>query len=502
MLLMLLLYFIKVSSTASNARHYEVLHLSKNCTLYEIKRSFRKLALELHPDKVHKRSFHDKDKMNRQFLEVQEAYAVLSSPTRRLQYDLLLTGVDYEDYTEPERDLNMVPNRQFHFYLKTSKYRLAFATTFPPNSIPVIKVNIAISFAKTLVGVNNYKQPFHRREICDACKGTGGKNGDVEVCPFCNGIGQASHLFAHPSGSFDQMSYSGCAYCDGQGFIPKNKCDVCGGRGVVIGESVLNVNLKRGFRSGSTVHIKNAGHVTKDGRVGDVVATIKLVLPENWDISNTDGVDELVYDLKVPFAEILVGFRKTLFTPDTTEMFILQRDGIGKDTSVTTDHNAMKDGSMSIPTFPTKYTIEHLLYGFLEEFPNLGLVNEENEKRGILKVRVIADFSTLSASETVELFLQLHNIEMNEVFQNEDIMREYEILLKHLLSIQNVTNKLKFDTSLRSLLDNYHKTIMNMTLSSREEDETRSQNSAESNGISLDDFDFDLGPEDVIFAQK
>ncbi len=270
--------------------HYDVLRIPRDCTIKEIKKSYRKLALELHPDKVNNRrdglpgNCSSHEELKELFLRVQEAYAVLSSATQRLQYDLLLSGVEYVDYTEPEIDRYMPPGKTFRLYVKTPSYRMAFATVFPQLTIPAIAVEIKFTLSDTIKGVENHKHTFHRREICGACHGTGSKNGDVEICSFCSGVGQAPHLFHHKDGEFEQMTNTTCGMCDGLGFIPKERCDVCGGKGVVIGENSLFVSLPPGFSGDKTETVPKSGHVGRDSRIGDVALTIAIDLPDGWEI--------------------------------------------------------------------------------------------------------------------------------------------------------------------------------------------------------------------------
>ena len=499
--------------------HYNILQLSKDCTVKEIKKSYRKLALELHPDKVKSGygfpgNCSSAEELKELFLSIQEAYAVLSSATRRVQYDLQLSGVDYVDFTEPEVDRYMSPGKPFRMYVKTPTYRISFATTaFPQLAIPAIDIEIKLNLMDNINGLENHKHTFLRRQICGACHGTGSKNGDVEVCSFCSGIGQASHLFRHADGQFEQMTNTSCGMCDGRGFLPKEKCDVCGGKGVVIGENSLGASFPRGFVGSDSESVPNHGHVSRDSRIGAVSLTVVLDLPEGWKILKSGADSKLHHVVNVPFQEYVAGFSKTVFTPVHGESFSVERgpvkcsypaEGIGAGEDVDANAHAHTTNTGNDDSNSAD-VIHALTHGFTEDVDGYGLYSSDAEKlnhRDFLTVKIVCDFSQSSAVEVIttliarELLQPLKSLNEDQGLGSErrrqedshngtktrlaqtriqsenqakvrgKTIRDYSCLLKHLAQVQK---QLKIDDfTLLDLLEEFSAVMMDISVNVQE----------------------------------
>ena len=492
-----------VHSDAKKLRnHYEVLNVTRDCTLSEIKKAYRHLALELHPDKFRKSSKFghlDLDAAKTFFLEVQNAYSVLGAHDRRKQYDLQLSGIEYENYVEAEADSRyMKAASTFRTFIKTPSYRMFFETSFPQESIPMITVELKVSIKDSLFGLQNRRHVFHRREICGSCNGTGTKNGQVVLCKFCQGLGQANHLYSHPSGNFEQMTNTICGMCHGLGFTPQEKCDVCGGKGMNIGENYFIVSIPPGFRSGYSLVINGAGHMSSDARIGSVHVTVKIDLPEGWEIVSNASQDTLHYTMKMSIYDILAGFERDIYSP-SGEVVHVRQSPVTKQLE-DTPCSTCDDSALDILT---------LIQGIHSEYEYMGMLNS-NSERGMLKVRILCDFLEEDAKG---FFLLLEdagilkplpgNFSENITESIEEIADKQKGLQDRLRLMQHLQLLLmeekRTDPTLVELMNTYNAfVIQNEILRAVSEGTDGSREHVD--GLDLEDFNFNIAPDDIQFA--
>ena len=256
LLVVLALTFISISiSTTEESRQtfYDILHVPFDATDADIKKSYRLLALEYHPDKIFQfnpaMTEEEKNETNDIFLKVQEAYETLHDSERRLQYDLKLTGVQY-DIVEDEAPSPYM-SRPFQLFVKSPRFKMAFYANFAKPKVPDIHIIVDASLENALHGLE-VNQKFYRRVICSFCRGKGGLDGECKGCMQCDGTGVAKLLYSHyGSGhqtarstntpTFEQMSESTCQSCQGKGCIPTGKCLNCQGSGI---HSILHSTVK------------------------------------------------------------------------------------------------------------------------------------------------------------------------------------------------------------------------------------------------------------------
>ncbi|MGA3020407.1 MAG: DnaJ domain-containing protein [Candidatus Micrarchaeales archaeon] len=196
--------------------YYDLLGVKKGADLDEIKRAYRSLALRYHPDRNKSKDAEEK------FKEINEAYAVLSDPQKRQQYDVMgsdqfgqvftmddiFRGFDFDNIF---RDLGV------NFGFPGFGSGGTFEVGPDPNQM-----------FDTLFGRGSVRYS----KKCDACGGTGTEKGSkVIVCTTCNGRGQITTSGAMGNMRF-QMSRT-CENCGGSGKIPERRCRKCGGRGYI-----------------------------------------------------------------------------------------------------------------------------------------------------------------------------------------------------------------------------------------------------------------------------
>jgi len=395
-----------------------------------------------------------------------------------------------------------------------------------------------VSLADTLAGILNKKHTFHRREICEACNGTGSKGGEVIQCRFCKGAGTANHLFAHPSGEFEQLTHTVCGVCAGAGFMPKEKCDVCAGKGMNIGESSFTFSLAAGFRSGYSFSVADAGHMSKDSRIGIVHATMRLELPDGWSIQ---PIDVLHYAMYIPLQDILDGFSRDVYSPSGEVAHVLRRpvypaakaldkpttdNGTDSDTLHFRQRGEEGPEIEADPDAEVPLDVMTLLHGINFHFPELGVL--VGRERGPMQVHVSCTFPQTDPLKVFELLekygvlaplvLPVPGQALNgtsETGEEENSKEKREMLHRSLQDrytlLQQIALTMKgaegstADPMLARLTNFYSAHLINLEMrrddarGDEEVPEAEEDGAAGGEGISLKDFDFDIAPGDVQF---
>lgn len=259
--------------------YYTVLGVNKASTSDEIKKSYRKLAKELHPDK----NPNNKEAEER-FKEVSEAYEHLSDPVKKTKYD----------------QFGHVSNNQ-------QPSRHDFGHEMQVRRGEDMNLLIKLTLEELYTGiVKRYK--YMRNEKCDTCDGHGGS--DAQECTVCNGMGWVARLHNTPFGLIS-TSHT-CRTCDGCGFINKNQCEPCKSSGLKSKEETIDITIPSGMHEGSPVYMEGKGHAVKNGITGNLNIHIQE-LPNKTYMRN--GSD-LKMTLKLSYAQLVLGDKVELDTID------------------------------------------------------------------------------------------------------------------------------------------------------------------------------------------
>jgi len=212
--------------------YYEILGVPRNATTEEIKKAYRKLAMEYHPD----RNPGNKE-AEEKFKEITEAYQILSDPEKRKRYDMYgHSGISESDYIhftdvhdifEVFRDIfDSFGGGFFDDFFGTRTQTRKVQKGIPGSDR---KLRLKLTLEEIATGVRK-KLKIKHFKVCDACGGTGAKSrGGYAVCPVCNGTGEVKQV---RRGFFGQMvTITTCANCGGEGKVIKEPCNVCGGEG-------------------------------------------------------------------------------------------------------------------------------------------------------------------------------------------------------------------------------------------------------------------------------
>lgn len=233
--------------------YYSILGVEKSATKEEIKKAYRRLAKEWHPD------VNPDPKAKERFQEINEAYYVLSNDEKRREYDRILNSGDEKSY------------RDFMEYIQDFLESVwqGMRRTPKPKRGQDIRLKIELSLEEAALG--GEKEIEYERWIdCLECGGKG-YMGNMEkvICHACEGTGKRiSGIFNFPRP---------CSVCKGRGYIIKNLCPACGGRGRVAKKSRVKITIPPGTDEGDILKVAGFGHTgERGGEPGDLYLRVVL----------------------------------------------------------------------------------------------------------------------------------------------------------------------------------------------------------------------------------
>jgi molecular chaperone DnaJ len=295
--------------------YYEMLGVSKDANKEEIKKAFRKMAHQYHPDK----NKGDDSK----FKELNEAYQVLSDDTKRAQYDRF--GSNYQNAGggfQGGFDPNGFGFDFSGFQGNAQGFDMGdigdiFSDFFGGNMGRSqtkrgrdISTEISITFKESIFGVNR-KILISKQSLCNSCKGSGGKTSSKkETCSKCNGKGQIRETKQSFFGAISTNRI--CESCDGSGETYKELCISCKGKGVEKREEEVNIAIPAGIQNGEMIRMTGLGESIKNGQSGDFYIKIN-VTPHP--IFKRDGIN-LYMELPVKLSDALLGKEEKIETLD------------------------------------------------------------------------------------------------------------------------------------------------------------------------------------------
>jgi molecular chaperone DnaJ len=256
--------------------YYEVLGVRRRATKDEIKKAYRRLAVQHHPD----RNPGDKE-AEEKFKEATEAYEVLADEKRRQAYDQFgfagLEGMSFgaQEFSSVFRDfedifegLNFGSFFDSFFGGGRSRSRGGRGASRRGADL---RYDTEVSFEEAVFGTKQ-ELTFTRHEACDACGGSGADRGSGrKVCPTCGGSGQVRRS----SGFFSIAT--GCPTCSGEGEIIERPCAACGGRGLQSRTRTLKVSIPAGIESGKRIAIQGQGDGgSGGGPAGDLYVYVRV----------------------------------------------------------------------------------------------------------------------------------------------------------------------------------------------------------------------------------
>jgi molecular chaperone DnaJ len=256
--------------------YYEVLGVSRDASEADIKKAFRRLARELHPDV----NSHD-PQAETKFKEAAEAYEVLSDPERRATYDRYgHEGLRSGGYAPNFEAFGSVADIFEAFFGGSGSpfgdlFGTGSARTGGPMQGGDVVAAAEIELVDALRGAS-VPVSYEAIVLCEHCHGNGAEPGTpIETCERCGGSGQLRAVTRTPFGQV--MRSAVCDTCGGDGRVPREPCKVCRGRGRKVERVKVSVDVPAGIADGQRIRIGGRGHAgERGGPAGDLYVQIRV----------------------------------------------------------------------------------------------------------------------------------------------------------------------------------------------------------------------------------
>jgi molecular chaperone DnaJ len=303
--------------------YYQILGLQKGASKDEVKKAFRKLAAQHHPDK--------KTGNEEKYKEITEAYAVLGDDKKKAEYDTYGhafngaqgggagfsgQGFNWADFAGQQGGFN---GQGFEFDISDIFENFGFGGGAPKQSRGRdVSIEINLDFKEAVFGTTR-KVLITKNSLCTECKGTGGKpEAGTTKCETCAGNGKVRETRQSIMGSFTTVRE--CNVCMGRGTVPKERCSHCAGAGIRRAQEEIEIKVPGGIENGEVIRMTGRGEAMPSGQPGDLYVkvhvethktikrdgmTLSSVLPikltdallgGDYKVETLDGV----IDLKVP----------------------------------------------------------------------------------------------------------------------------------------------------------------------------------------------------------
>lgn len=299
--------------------YYELLGVSRDCGKDELKRAYRRLARQYHPDVNKDPGAEDK------FKEINRAYEVLSEPETRARYDRFgeagvsgagAAGADYGDM---------------------GGFADIFETIFSgfggmggpgatqgtrrrsgPTRGDDLRLDLKLDFQEAIFGGEKEIRIPHL-ETCKSCNGSGAKAGTTaNTCGTCSGSGQVRRATRTPFGSFAQVSV--CPTCNGEGQVVADKCESCGGAGRKQETKKLKITIPAGVDTGTRLRVSREGDAgLKGGPPGDLYVYLAV---ESDKYFRRDGIN-VQSEVEVSYLQAILGDTIKVKTVDGEEDLVI-----------------------------------------------------------------------------------------------------------------------------------------------------------------------------------
>jgi molecular chaperone DnaJ len=292
---------------------YAVLGVRRDAAEADIKKAYRKLAMECHPDR------NQAEDAEERFKEITEAYEVLRDPDQRAAYDRygeagLRGGASPFGGGFAHFDLSEALNIFMRDFGGLGGFDAFFGggerTRRDRRRGPDLKVSLKLTLAEVASGTTKAVK-LRTLDVCSACQGTGAKSGTkATTCSTCGGTGEVRRAAQSMFGQF--VSVSPCPTCAGEGTVIRDTCPACHGDGRIKAEKTVQLDVPAGVADHHYLTVRGQGVPgPRNGPAGDLIAVLEITEDDRFERHG----DDLVYDLPLSFSQAALGAEVDVPTP-------------------------------------------------------------------------------------------------------------------------------------------------------------------------------------------
>ena len=291
---------------ASKRDYYEVLGIDRNATKDDIKKAYRKMAMQYHPD----RNPNDKSAEDK-FKEAAEAYEVLNNDEKKARYDRyghegVKSGFGSQGFTDINdifshfADIFGGGGSIFEDFFGSGQRAGRRRSGGIPGSD--LKVTLKLTLEEISEGISK-KIKLKKFIKCNECNGSGAEGGSsTKTCPVCHGSGEVRSVSRSVFGQF--VNIQTCSNCSGEGIVVDNPCKKCRGDGRVQEEVTVKIDVPAGVYEGSYMTLRGEGNSgRKGGPAGDLLVMFEE-LPHEYFVRNND---DILYEIFISYPDAVLG---------------------------------------------------------------------------------------------------------------------------------------------------------------------------------------------------
>jgi len=280
--------------------YYEILGVNKSSSSEEIKKAYKKLAMEFHPDRNKSKEAEEK------FKEISEAYAVLSDSEKKKTYDNyghagfdqkyrtqedIFRGANFDDIFRDIFGDSGFGDDIFSSFFGGRRGRKRGAD---------LRYDLEVSFEDAVFGITKTLK-IPKMVKCDSCDGTGALDGKLQTCSKCHGSGQYRVNQRTPFGIFATVIT--CSECKGEGKMASEKCDKCRGKGLREEIKEIKVKIPAGVDNGNRIKVSHEGEEIKNGNPGDLYLFLHV---KTHKFFKREG-DDLILEMPISISQAVLG---------------------------------------------------------------------------------------------------------------------------------------------------------------------------------------------------
>lgn len=307
-----------------------------------LKKKFRALCLQYHPDRQVGKSDSEKKEAEDRFKEVNEAYSVLSDSQKRMQYDMYgsVGGPGGMGDFGGMDDLSDFMRRHMENMGFGGMGGFGMGSPMPQNGSD-IRVRVECSLEDIYRGAGK-KLKYNRQVKCPDCGGSGSADGKVSKCPHCNGTGMETKVTRM---GFTQMVESHpCPHCGGSGKAVTTPCGRCGGSGLVSESEIVEFSIPRDIRDGYVLNVQGKGNESPEqgGMPGKLKVTFAVARHPMFTVA--DNMYDLMCKTDVGVLDCITGCTREVSTIGGGKATIVIPAGAKDGTAVTVKRAGMPTG--------------------------------------------------------------------------------------------------------------------------------------------------------------